>query len=422
MSHLITIERMAYGPHGVAHLDGQVVFVRGVVPGEVVRATIDEDHGNYAYAHVDEVVIPSPHRRVPPCSYLPRCGGCPWQHLEYQKQLQAKQANLRDHLERIAKLPDPPLLPPVPSPLEFGYRQRLSLRVEDREIGYYAAASHQLVAIERCLLGVEILNDALHHVQGLVRSLTSTVRRIELAAHPTEPRVVVAMQVEGTWLARDHRLLLRWLEQTPMIQGVVLQSKRSRRVYKNPQTVLFPMTNLPLAVTAGVFAQVNPEANRILVDTVLRFLAPRSHERVVDAYAGVGNFTFPLARETAEVLAIEADVVAAEDFRHNARRLRAENVHLLRDTAERALRTLAARGERIDALVLDPPRSGARESLSAILALRPQRIVYVSCNSSTLARDLAVLSPRYQLERAQVIDLFPQTYHAETVAQLILTC
>lgn len=418
----MTIERMAYGPHGVAHWDGRVLFVRGVAPGDVVRVAIQEEHGSYAYAQVAEVVSPSPHRRVPPCPYLPRCGGCPWQHLEYTEQLEAKQANVRDHLERMAKVSPAPLAAPVPSPREFGYRQRLSLRVEDRKLGYYAAASHELVPIEHCLLGMETVNAALPLVQELLARVASNVRRVEVIADATEPEVALAFEIEGSWLASDERRLLQWMERTPMVRGVVLQSKGSRRSHRNPHVVVLPAADIPLVVTAGVFTQVNPAANQLLVDAVLRFLEPHPHERIVDAYAGVGNFTFPVAARAAEVLAIEADSTAAEDLQNNARRLGTDNVRVMRSTAERAFRVLAERGERIDGLVLDPPRSGVRNALSAVLELSPPRIVYVSCNSATLARDVAQLSGRYRLECLQVIDLFPQTYHSETVAKLVLTC
>lgn len=413
---------MAYGPHGVGHLDGQVVFVRGVAPGERVRITVDERYGRYAYAHAEEILSASPRRRVPPCPYLPRCGGCPWQHLEYSAQLEAKQDNVRDHLQRIAKIPDPPLEPPIPSPREFGYRSRLSLRAEHGAVGFYAAASHELVPIERCLLGTDAINEALPSVQELVQQLTSNVRRVEVVADAHGSEIALALEIQGSWLPSDDRVLFHWLERVANVRGIVLQSKRARRIHNDPRVLILPCPEVALVVTAGVFAQVNADANPILVDAVIRFLAPRVDERIVDAYAGVGNFTFPLARHSAEVIAVEADPAAAADFHENMRRLDARNVHLVHDSAERALRMLAERGERIDALVLDPPRSGVREALPAILTLRPKRIVYVSCNSATFARDLATLSSRYRLLRLQAIDLFPQTYHVETVALLVLTC
>jgi 23S rRNA (uracil1939-C5)-methyltransferase len=419
---IVTIERMSYGPHALAHLDGQVVFVRGAAPGETVRLNIEETHSTYAYARVEEIVTPSPYRRNPPCPYLPRCGGCPWQHLRYEAQLEAKQVNLRDHLQRIAKIPDLPLGAPIPSPVEFGYRSRLSLRVEAKEVGFYAAASHELVPIERCLLGNATLNDALPAIQELTRQLRSNVRRIELAADAREPQVAAAMEIEGPFEAQDERIARTWLQAHPIVRGIVLRGKRWIRSYGAPQVSLEPVCGLSLRVRAGVFSQVNPQMNTVLVTQVRELLSPNRAERIVDAYAGAGNFTCTLASDCKEVLAIEVDPAAGEDLQHNVQRLGYANVQVLRDTTDRALRRLVERDETIHGLVLDPPRSGAREAISWILRLKPQRIVYVSCNSATLARDLALLGRHYRLEQATLLDLFPQTYHFEVVALLVLTC
>ncbi|GIW44603.1 MAG: 23S rRNA (uracil(1939)-C(5))-methyltransferase RlmD [Candidatus Binatia bacterium] len=419
---IVTIERMSYGPHALAHLDGKVVFVRGAVPGETVRLKIEETHATYAYARVEEIVTPSPLRRLPPCPYLPRCGGCPWQHLRYDAQLEAKQRNFRDHLQRIAKIPDLSLPAPIPSPVEFGYRSRLSLRVEAKDVGFYAAASHELVPIERCLLGDARVNDALPAIQELTRRLCSNVRRIELAADASEPQVAAAMEIEGPFEQQDEQTALTWLDAHPMVRGIVLRGKRWTRSYGTPQVSFEPVCGLSLRVRAGVFSQVNPQMNTVLVTKVRELLSPHRAERIVDAYAGAGNFACTLAPDCKEVLAIEVDPAAGEDLQENVERLGYANVRVMRDTTERALQRLAERDETIHGLVLDPPRSGAREAIPWILRLKPQRIVYVSCNSATLARDLALLGGHYRLEQATVLDLFPQTYHFEVVALLVLTC
>ncbi|MCX8071779.1 MAG: class I SAM-dependent RNA methyltransferase [Candidatus Binatia bacterium] len=419
---MVTVERMAYGPHGVAHLDGRTIFVRGAAPGDVVRVAIDEEHGSYAYAHVEEVLEPSPHRRIPPCPYLPRCGGCPWQHLQYDVQLAAKQANVRDHLQRLGKIAAPPLSAPIPSPAEFSYRNRLSLRVEQGQIGFYAGGSHELVPIERCLLGNEAVNSLLPEVASLVGRLHSRVRRVEVIADAFEPSGALALAVEGHWRAADDRQLLEWFGRTSSVRGVALRGKRWQRTHGNPRVTIVPAPGVSLEVTAGAFSQVNAMANQILVEMVSRLLAPDHRGVTVDAYAGAGNFSFPLAQQSGTVVAIEADPRAVRDFRANAERLHAENVELVHDTAERALKSIAERGILVARVVLDPPRSGARAVLPYLLHLRPERIVYVSCNSATLARDLAVLSGTYRLEQVQIVDLFPQTYHTETVALLVLTC
>jgi len=421
VSLVVTIERMAYGPHGVARYDGQVLFVRGALPGETVRVTLREDHRTYAYADVEEVLSPSPARRVPPCPYLPRCGGCPWQHWEYSAQLAAKVANVRDHFERIAHLSSPPLEPPIPAPAEFGYRHRLSLRVANRELGFYAAASHDLVPVEHCLLGNETTNAAFPAARALVRALRSEIRRVEIAADACSPTVVIAAEVEGGFVAADDPIVRDWLLAHPIVQGCMLRGKRWRRVWGEPRITVAPEPGLLLRLHAGVFSQVHPAANQILVATVVAFSDLRGPEHVVDAYAGAGNFTFALARRSTAVTAIEVDATAAADLADNVEQLGASNVRVWTTPTERGLADLARQAAKVDTLVLDPPRSGAREAVASIRQLRPKRIVYVSCNSATLARDVALLSPLYRLERVRVIDLFPQTYHVETVALLLLT-
>lgn len=421
MRDAVIIERMAYGPHAIAHQEGRVLFIRSVAPGERVRVTVQENHDTYAFAEVNEVLEPAPSRRVPPCPYLPRCGGCPWQHLRYEAQLEAKVENVRDHLQRIGKIDNPPFDPPVPASEEFGYRNRLSLRVEGGLVGFYAGASHDLVRIERCLLANDTVNAAVEAVANLIALLRSQVRRAEIVADAVEPQVAIALEVQGPWAAGDSDAVGTWLTQHGSIRGCIARGKRWRRQWGDPRVTVEPEPGLQLLVHAGTFTQVNPSGNRSLVATVLEYLQPTATDQVIDAYAGAGNFTFPLARRCQFVLAIESDPLAINDLEANVKHLQVGNVHPRRGFAERVLKRLAGKGTRIDAVVLDPPRSGGWDAVAPILELKPARIVYVSCNSATLARDLAGLARNYRVERVRVIDLFPQTYHVETVVRLVLT-
>ena len=221
----VTIRALAYGPHGVGRAQGKVVFVRGVVPGEEVAVTIREDHGSYAYADLEAVLTAAPERRVPPCPYLPRCGGCPWQHLEYAAQLRAKEQNVRDHLRRIAGLSDAPLRPIIPAAEEFGYRSRLSLRTEDGRIGYYAAGTHTLVPVDHCLLAADTISTVLPAVAELTAALRTAVRRVEIAARGTLPGCVVLGEAEGAFSAADAAHIIAWLHRHQDIAGCVLQGR-----------------------------------------------------------------------------------------------------------------------------------------------------------------------------------------------------
>jgi 23S rRNA (uracil1939-C5)-methyltransferase len=414
----VTIDSLAYGIFGVARTDRGVVFVPGVAKGEIVRVRIIENKRDYREAELLEILKPSPSRRTPPCPYVPECGGCAWQHLDYSAQLEAKESTLRQTLARIGGFDGASLdIRPILASPEWGYRHRLTLRVGgEQRLGFYQHRSHRLVEIARCRIADEAVNLHLDVARDWLRGVSTTVRRLEIASS-RDRRVVFVANAEGAF-RHDGAYHQKFLRAHPSVGGIVLFGKGWRRAFGKPLFDLEIEGGLVLESQGG-FTQVNPEANRRLVETVLHLAAPNERDRVLDLYCGAGNFTLPLARRVHQVLGVEADPGSVAQARRNADRARLTNCRFLERASAAAARGLADSGDRFSLVVLDPPRSGAADVVAHLAALASDRLVYVSCNPATLARDLRRLAQLgFALGRVQPIDLFPQTYHVEAVAHL----
>lgn len=413
---------MAYGPHAVARHDGKVVFVRGAAPDEEVDVVITEARRSFAYAEVVDIVRPSRSRRVPPCPYLPRCGGCPWQHVDYAAQLDAKRGIVREQLRRLAgAMVD--VEPVLASPLEYEYRRRLKLRVERGEVGFYAGGTHSLVPIETCMLAEPAVAAAIPWAAELARTLQTNLRRIELIRVAEEAAdVTVVAEAEGGWMKADEARCRTWVEAHERVRGLIVSGRRWRRTWGQSEIAMCPDSTSVVHANAGSFTQVNPGANRFLVGTVGRLAQVRGGERVLDLYAGIGNLSLALAQQGARVVAVEQHPQAARDNAANARRLGLRDYEVLQEPAESAVARFAEAAERFDVVVLDPPRSGARAVVDSLLRLATPRVIYVSCDPATLARDVGALKDRYRVEIVQPIDMFPHTYHVEVVLYAKLAC
>ena len=382
------IEKLVFGGDGLARVDGRAVFIPYTAPGDLVRARIVESKKRFARAELVEVLEPGPDRREPPCPYFGPCGGCQIQHIAYEAQVRAKGEFVRDAIERIGRLELPGEIPVRAAPdAEFGYRIRATAHVAHTSrgtlFGYFGARSHRIVDVESCPLLVEELDEAWRRARAAREGLLR-VRHVELAAGDggaaAEPPIAA---VGGSGLVAH-------------VDGV------------------------DYGFSPAVFFQAN---RPLLADLVRSATGGESGALAVDLYAGVGLFAIPLARAFDRVVAVEGFAAAADLASANAAANGAANVEVLavpvEDWLDRAeLERAGAAG--IDLVLLDPPRAGLGEAASRTLAdLGPSRIVYVSCDPTTLARDLRVLvDGGYRLESVEAFDLFPQTYHVETVARL----
>jgi len=415
---LLDVERLTFGFDALAHHGRQVVFVPYAAPGERVRAEVVERRAGYLRARVAAVLAPGPDRVLPGCRYFPTCGGCQWQHVAPPAQRDAKAAIVAEQLARVAGVRDAEVLPTVASPADWHYRARITLAVEGRRAGYRRARSHALVEIADCPLADPSVSAHLEAARAWVAALRVPLRRVTVSAAPAG----VALAASATArpgpadLAASEALLAR----AASVRGTVVTGAGVRLVAGDPTVRVALEPGLDLEVPADVFTQVNPGANQRLVETVLALGAFTPGERVLDLYCGAGNLSLPLARRGVSVLGIERSGVAVEAARANAARHGLPAATFRADHVARALASLPSGS--LDAVVLDPPRAGAADALPALAALRPPRIIYVSCDPATLARDVrTLLAAGYRLERVQPIDVFPQTYHVESVTKLRLT-
>ena len=415
---LLDVERLTFGFDALAHHGRQVVFVPYAAPGDRVAAEVAERRRGYLRARVVAVVAPGPARALPGCRFFPTCGGCQWQHVVPAAQRDAKAAVLAEQLARVAGVRDAEVLPTLASPRDWGYRARISLAVEGRRAGYRRARSHALVEIADCPLAEPVVSAHLPAAREWVAALRTPLRRVTVCAAPGGVVLVAraAMRPGPADQAASEALLAR----VATVRGLVVAGGGTRLLAGDPTVRVTPEPGLDLEVPADAFTQVNPGANQVLVQSVLALGAFRAGERVLDLYCGAGNLTLPLARRGVAVLGVERDAVAVTAARANAARLALGAARFRRTRVAAALGEMAAGSA--DAALLDPPRAGAAEALPGLVALRPVRILYVSCDPATLARDARELGAHgYRLRRVQPIDLFPQTYHIEAVAEFHLT-
>jgi len=446
---LLNIEKLIYGGDGLARLPagssgnkdrgrGKAVLIPFVLAGEKVEAALTEEKPGFARAQATAIVEPSPHRVPPPCPHFGRCGGCQYQHATYEHQLEIKKEILRENLRRIAKLELQCEIEVHPSP-PWNYRNRSRLQVRTRPdfaAGYFKFASHNLLPVEECPISSPLINRGIAALwqSGRAGKAVEGVREAEFFANADDSRLLL----ELLCAPEARRAAVRaWAEELcdamPEIAGIV--------AFREPQKgVQEPLVSVGASeltcktkaaayrVTAGSFFQ----ANRFLIDELVDIVTRGSSgELALDLYAGVGLFSTALAGDIRHIVSVESSQTAASDLQYNLP-LNGKVVHT---ATEQYLTHLADNGQdgsgavlpqllhKPDLVVVDPPRGGLGDRVARLLVeLNAPRVTYVSCDPATLARDLVpLLAAGYRVEEAHLVDLFPQSYHLETVLKLVLT-
>jgi 23S rRNA (uracil1939-C5)-methyltransferase len=419
----LTVEMLANGGSGLARHQGRVIFIPHTAVGDVVRCRIRQSKKNYAHAELVEVLEKSAQRRTPPCPVAGECGGCQWQHLPYPEQLAWKERLFRETLSHQCGIPAGRMTAILPAPEEWHYRSRAQVKCYAAQgrllTGFYRPRSHYVVAMERCPLLAPELNQ-------LLTQLRSALDRTGYARYI--PQIDLACDDFGKCAAVVHYIgsqaveLGRYLRRLALTADLFVQRGRKAELISvqgdGYLTILVDQPDLPLQYRLDGFAQINLSQNRNLVAKVIRLADLRGTENILDLYCGMGNFSLPLARRARRVLGIEEAPQSIASAGKNAHVNAIETVDFFCSSAERVFAESVAEQD-IDLVVLDPPRSGAYELMKQLLKKSIPRVLYVSCNPQTLARDLKpLIHGGYELIETQPVDMFPQTAHCESLSLL----
>ncbi|HQS58150.1 MAG: 23S rRNA (uracil(1939)-C(5))-methyltransferase [Gallionellales bacterium 35-53-114] len=424
----VIIESLDQDGRGIAHADGKVVFIEGALTGERVTYNAYRKKPSYELAKVDQILRQSFMRVQPKCVHFDMCGGCSMQHLDARAQVAAKQRILEDNLERIGKVKAETIMPPIYGQT-WGYRQRARLSVRHvikkgkTLVGFHEKSSRYVADMQHC----EILPPKIANLLPLLAkmneglSIRDDLPQIEVAVGEHVDVLVLRIMKP---LSNEDEATIKQFADTHQVQ-FWLQTK-------GPETVVpfypldapalsysLPEFGITMPFSPTDFTQVNSSLNRLMMSRAMRLLSPRKGERIADFFCGLGNFTLPIARSGAEVIGIEGSASLLQRAAQNAASngLEANTRFSVMNLFEMNEETLAKLGH-FDKMLIDPPRDGAFELVKALGADAPQRIVYVSCNPATLARDAEVLVHQkgYVLKAAGVMNMFPHTSHVESIA------
>jgi 23S rRNA (uracil1939-C5)-methyltransferase len=420
----LEITSLVHGGRGIGRHQGKAIFVPLVAPGDKVDCRVVKSKKRFAEAELIEVITPSSARRKPPCPYFGTCGGCQWQHLPYSEQLQWKGQNFSDQLVRSKVVKENSIKPIVASQAEWHYRNRVQLKVHSSDdgiaIGFYRHGSHNVVDIDHCLLVAphiqEVLSLLREALQGKIDA--ESVEQIDLACGD-DGRVRLLLHAQPECCESLRSQLQAFAEGLRLNVCMKFAGQSSVEVIcgEGNLTVNVDQPALGLRYGPGGFVQVNSSQNRVIVSNMIELLSLKGDERILDLFCGMGNFSLPLARRAGHVVGVEDFAPSINMARLNAEANQVRNVEFI--VADASMIMTRFKNEALDLVVLDPPRTGNYEVVKQLLQLQPKRILYVSCDPATLARDLVPLvNGGYEVVHSQPFDLFPQTWHIESMTLL----
>ncbi|MFB3815176.1 MAG: class I SAM-dependent RNA methyltransferase [Terriglobales bacterium] len=433
----LTIEKLIYGGDGLArgpadeHGKGKAIFVPFVLAGERVEAEITEQKPGFMRARATKLLAASEQRAEPGCPYFGQCGGCQYQHAAYDHQLHIKAGILRETLARLARTDAPPVTLHASPPWNYRNRTRMKVRAGGEfALGYYRFSSHELLPVERCPISSALINRAVAALWqlGPAGDVSPAVQGIEFFADAEDKRLLVELTLpDNYWKQPAKPSVVHFAAELrralPEVAGIAVFRTTPRGLVREDvprklrdtfgdDELVYHARGCEYHVTAGSFFQTN----RYLTGTLIDLVVDHSGNRALDLYAGTGLFTLPLSQQFRDVIAVEAAPFSFHDLKRNV----PSNVKCVRDITERFLGGVNY-DDSFDLTIVDPPRGGLGEKVAKLIGgLLCPRLTYVSCDPATLARDLKFLTAAgFRIAELHLVDLFPQTFHIESVVKLV---
>lgn len=441
-----TIEDLTHEGAGVAKVDGYTLFVPNSLPGETAEIKVIKTKKGYGFGRLINIIEESPDRVEAPCPIYKLCGGCQLQHMSYGGQKQYKHKQVVEALSRLGGLSDVTVHPTLGMEEPWHYRNKAQVPIGTKpdghlKAGFYQQRSHRIMDMDACIIQQESNDQAVQTVKNIADELgitsynedkhRGTLRHVVARYAQTTGQLMIVLITKDETLSHKKKLIEKIREEIPETVSIIhnINPKRTNVIFGDQTNVLWGeeyiydhIGDISFAISARSFYQVNPDQTKVLYDKALEYADLKGHETVVDAYCGIGTISLFLAQKAKHVHGVDIVPEAITDAKRNARINQFENVTFAVGEAEEVVPWWAkANGLRPDVMVVDPPRKGCDDKLlDMMLDTSPERIVYVSCNPATLARDLKYLteSGAYEVKEVQPVDMFPQTTHVECVTSI----
>lgn len=442
----LTFEDLTHDGDGVGKVDGYPLFVPYALPGETAQVKVIKTKKNFGFGKLMEITKPSPARVEPPCNVYIQCGGCQLQHMSYQLQLEMKQKQVQNAMKKIGHLEHVPVHPALGMDDPWRYRNKIQIPTAERNgemiTGFYRKRSHDIIEdMETCVIQDEVNDRMVEAVRRIASRLgisayneethRGDLRHIMVRTGQQTNETMIVLVTRMNELPYAKELVAELHETYPQIKSIVQNINKERtnvilgrktKLLWGEEYIYDTIGDIKFAISAQSFYQVNPAQTKVLYDQALAYANLSGNETVIDAYSGIGTISLFLAQKAKKVYGVEIVPQAVSDAKMNAKLNHMDNAEFYVGKAEEVMPWWKAQGLNPDVIVVDPPRKGCEEDLlQAMIDMKPKRIVYVSCNPSTLARDLRYLEDGgFETKQVQPVDMFPQTGHIECVAEIEL--